>query len=149
MHLLGAIKNKSTVIFLPALLAAMLPIGLAAQTNNQPSLLTFGPWAACEAGMFPANSWYCLGVTPGSETYQLIIPHETRGPVAYRYSVTATLASGGTRTLSGVVERASEEAGYTFTILNFGGRIKDYSFQVQNLGIVSIKVREPGLPSLQ
>jgi len=135
-------KRAFLTCLLVALLPAVLSQHLAAQTNNAPALLTFGPWAACEAGMFPPDSFYCLGVTPGSETYQLLIPNEgSLGIIAYHYNVTATLKTGEVRTLTGVVERAVDPAPYTFTILNFGGPLKDYSFTIQNLGVVSLKTR--------
>ncbi len=123
------------------LFAGMLcALSLAAQNTNAPVLLTFGPWAACEAGMFPPDSYYCVGVTPGSETYQLVIPDDAQlDVVAYRYTVTGTLRTGETRTLTGVLERAGAPAGYTFTILNFGGPLKDYSLTVQNLGVLSLR----------
>jgi hypothetical protein len=125
------------------LLASLLTcFSLAAQTSDAPALLTFGPWAACEAGMFPADSIYCLGVAPGSETYQLVIPNGASPDViAYRYTVTATLKSGDTRTLSGVLERAAVASGYTFTILNFGGPLKDFTLTVENLGVLSLRTR--------
>jgi hypothetical protein len=127
--------NRAILAFL------LLSFSLFAQTSDSPALLTFGPWAACEAGMFPADSIYCLGVTPGSETYQLVIPNGGAPDViAYRYTVTATLKSGDTRTLSGVLERAVA-SGYTFTILNFGGPLKDFTLTVENLGVLSLRTR--------
>jgi hypothetical protein len=129
--------NRAILAFL------LISFSLFAQTSDSPALLTFGPWAACEAGMFPADSIYCLGVTPGSETYQLVIPNGgTPDVIAYRYTVTATLKSGDARTLTGVLERAANASGYTFAILNFGGPLKDFALTVENLGVLSVRTRD-------
>lgn len=105
------------------LIALIATISLSAQSRSPvPYVSTYGAWTFCTNGMAEGLHVDCSWYTPGTETYSLNIP-DAAGSIAigYRYTVTATLVDGSSKTLTGVVAK-NPQNGYTVVPnLVFGG----------------------------
>jgi hypothetical protein len=106
----------------------------ALTAQMQPSFFLLRQTIACTSSLDPC--------TPSHDTYLLVIAQNGNPQVvAYQYTITATLVSGEIRTVSGSVERADNPAGNTSVPLDFGEDINRYSITVQDLGVLSVRVR--------
>lgn len=131
----------------PILIALAFAACLPAQTQTPvPYVSTFGAWTFCVNGMAEALHMDCSWYTPGTETYGLNIP-AADGSIAigYRYSVTATLVDGSSKTLSGLVVRSSVDNCTVVPNLVFGGIVKSTVIDVEEM-LVGIRARVEGFP---
>jgi hypothetical protein len=122
---------KTTII---ALLLASY--AFAAETTT--SLTPLGFWPLCNIQALTAV-FICPSVPdPASEGYILWMQAINSSTVAFRYSVTATMASDGSiKTLSGLTARTGETSMQT---LYFGGPILHWSIQVEELVVTDLSV---------
>lgn len=127
-----------------AIIAFLFASALAAQNGASPAMYTLGPWPICESTAAPYAGALCAGFTPGHELYLLEIPQPSQSQtVAFRYTVTATLiATGEIVVRSGVVERAENGASQTTATLDFGGPVSRWSIRVDDLGVMTSRLRE-------
>lgn len=119
------------------ILQCMLASG---QTASNPNLLIvpFGIWQVCESS-WGAQTPSCVGFTPGSEQFLLLIKASQPETTEYLYTIVATLPDGSTRAISGQLKRKDNNAGYSSTTLYFGGVAVSFNTTVEEVTISAIQ----------
>jgi hypothetical protein len=122
-----------------AFICSLLLAGPAASAQQTTFLTPIGLWSLCADGItiFPGCDGYQPGA--GTETYMLMIGGPSPA-VAYSWTVTATLANGSVKTLTGVIMRSDNAAGFTAALpLVFGGVVGSSTITVEDLVIVAVR----------
>ena len=110
------------------------------QTTSNPNILIvpFGMWQVCES-TWGAQAPACVGFTPGSEQFLLLIKASQPQTTAYLYTIVATMLDGSTRAISGQLKRNDNGAGYTSTNLYFGGVAVSFNTTVEEAVISAVQ----------
>ena len=114
-------KTKAIAL---TLITAFCAIAASAQTTPEPVLWPMGGWMAClvqqAAGICPPPEIVATMPKP----YLLMIPlDDIISAVAFRWTVTGTLASGAPVNQTGIVDRANAVSGYCDASFDAGGQI--------------------------
>ena len=119
-------------------LLALLLASYAIAAETTTSLTPLGLWPLCNVPALAAMLNCTPVPDPTSEGYMLWMQATNSSTVAFRYSVTATLASDGSiKTLSGLTARTGETS---IQALYFGGPILHWSIQVEELVVTALSV---------
>jgi hypothetical protein len=110
------------------------------QTASNPNILIvpFGIWQVCESA-WRAQMPACVGFTPGSEQFLLLIKASQPQTTEYLYTIVATMLDGSTRAISGQLKRNDNSAGYTSTNLYFGGVAVSFNTTVEEAVISAVQ----------
>jgi hypothetical protein len=96
-------------------------------------------WQVCESA-WGAQTPACVGFTPGSEQFLLLIKASQPQTTAYLYTIVATMLDGSTRAVSGQLKRSDNSAGYTSTNLYFGGIAVSFNTTVEEAVISAVQM---------
>jgi hypothetical protein len=129
--------RRTIIVALCIILQSMLASG---QTASNPNILIvpFGIWQVCESS-WGAQTPGCVGFTPGSEQFLLLIKASQLETTEYLYTIVATLPDGSTRAISGQLKRKDNNAGYSSTSLYFGGVAVSFNTTVEEVTISAIQ----------
>jgi hypothetical protein len=110
------------------------------QTTSNPNILIvpFGMWQVCESA-WGAQTPACVGFTPGSEQFLLLIKPSQPQTTEYLYTIVATMLDGSTRAISGQLKRNDNSAGYTSANLYFGGVAVSFNTTVEEAVISAVQ----------
>ena len=110
------------------------------QTTSNPNILIvpFGVWQVCESA-WGAQSPACVGFTPGSEQFLLLIKASQPQTTEFLYTIVATMLDGSTRAISGQLKRNANGAGYTSTNLYFGGVAVSFNTTVEEAVVSAVQ----------
>lgn len=137
-------NRTATQFFGRAILLAfcvLLPCVLASgQTTSNPNVLIFpyGVWQMCESG-WGAKTPACDGFAPGSEQFLLLIKASQPQATEYLYTIVATMQDGSTRAVSGQLKRKDNNAGFTSTILYFGGVAISFNSTIEEASVLAVQ----------
>ena len=111
-----------------------------AQTTSNPNILIvpFGIWQVGESE-WGAQSAPCSSFTPGSEQFLFLVKATNSGTTDYLYTIVATLQDGSTRAVSGQLKRSDNNAGFTSTILYFGGVAVSFNTTVEEASVSAVQ----------
>lgn len=129
--------RRMIIVALCIILQCMLASG---QTTSNPNILIvpFGIWQVCESS-WGAQTPGCVGFTPGSEQFLLLIKASQPETTEYLYTIVATMLDGSTRAISGQLKRKDNNAGYSSTSLYFGGVAVSFNTTVEEVTISAIQ----------
>jgi hypothetical protein len=95
-------------------------------------------WQVCESAWGAQNPG-CVGFTPGSEQFLLLIKASQPQTTEYLYTIVATMLDGSTRAVSGQLKRNDNSAGFTSSNLYFGGVAVSFNTTVEEAVISAVQ----------
>ena len=129
--------RRAIVVTFCMLLHCVLASGQVASNPNI-LIVPFGIWQVCE-GAWGAQTPACVGFTPASEQFLLLIKASQPQTTEYLYTIVATMLDGSTRAISGQLKRNDKGAGYTSTNLYFGGVAVSFNTTVEEAVISAVQ----------